>query len=310
MKCILAVLLVTSFLYSAPASAQQKPTDEWLTRPVDDRTFRTYLDFFQYDRRLPLELRSSDVQSSDIRVERISFQSTPGIRATAILYRPLASAASGNPAIILLHGGGGPGKDGRPMTVVAELLTRGGFTVLSMDMQYFGERKTDLLQTFSEDEKHDRLYNQPAVHLAWVTQTTKDVGRAVDYLVQHAGVSENRIGLVGFSRGAISATIAGAVERRLNAVVLFYGGHFDAKENGHLPAACPANYVGRISPRPLLMINGVNDPDMIRDTSVLPLFRVGRMPKEIIWEDAGHQLPGPENLVKTLHWLRDKLKGS
>jgi hypothetical protein len=30
-----------------------------------------------------------------------------------------------------------------------------------MDLQYFGERSTQLLTTFSEQEKHDKLYNQP-----------------------------------------------------------------------------------------------------------------------------------------------------
>ena len=194
------------------------------------------------------------------------------------------------------------------MPVLSEWLTRGGFCVLNMDMQYFGERKTGLLTTFTEEEKHDRLYNQPATYLAFVIQTIKDIRRAADLMVQHSGVSEQRLGIFAFSRGAMIASIAGGVEKRLRAVVLCYGGHFDTQENGHLAAACPANYIGRISPRALLMINGTRDASIIKDTSVDPLFRVAKMPKEIIWEDAGHQLPGQENLSKTLSWLREKLK--
>jgi len=32
-------------------------------------------------------------------------------------------------------------------------------------------------------------------------------------------------------------------------------------------------YIGRIAPRPLLMVNGVQDTDMIKDRAVEPLFR-------------------------------------
>ncbi len=56
------------------------------------------------------------------------------------------------------------------------------------------------------------------------------------------------------------------------------------------------------------MINGTQDADMIKHTSVDPLFRVAKMPKEIIWDDAGHQLPGQESLGRTLSRLREKLK--
>jgi dienelactone hydrolase len=295
-----ALLLLTLLL-------QQKPTDEWLTRPVDDKTFRTYLDFFKYERNLPFNPRTIGVEEQDgIRKEHISFDSTPGVRVFANLYRPTTASAQASPAAILLHGGTGRGKD--TMRRPAELLSRGGFTVLSIDMQFFGERSTDLMTSFTEPEKHERLYNQQAVYLAWVTQTVKDVSRSVDFLVQNVGVSEKRIGLLGISRGAIVASIAGAVERRIGAVSLLYTGHFDALETGHLAAACPANYIGRISPRPLMMVNGLNDTDMIRETSVLPMFRLAKMPKEIIWEDGGHGMLSEGNQVKTLHWLQEKLK--
>jgi dienelactone hydrolase len=287
----------------------QKATDEWLSRPVDDRVFASYLDFFQYDPKLPFNLKTIRAGDQEgIHTEHISFQSTPGVTVTANISWPVESAPKARAGIILLHGGTAPGKDSSYMPVISELLTRGGFCVLNMDMQYFGERKTGLLTTFTEEEKHDRLYNQPVTYLAFVIQTIKDIRRAADLMIQHAGVSERRLGILAFSRGAMMASIAGGVEKRLKAVVLCYGGHFDTQENRHLAAACPANYIGRISPRALLMINGTRDASIVKDTSVDPLFRVARMPKEIIWEDAGHQLPGQENLSKTLSWLREKLK--
>ena len=50
----LAVLVLGS---PQPTQLKPAPPDAWLKRPVDDRTFKGYLDFFKYDTRLPFELR-------------------------------------------------------------------------------------------------------------------------------------------------------------------------------------------------------------------------------------------------------------
>jgi dienelactone hydrolase len=191
---------------------------------------------------------------------------------------------------------------------MAPLISRAGYNVLAIDMQYFGERSTDLLTTFTEEEKHDRLYNQQPAYLAWVTQTVKDVSRSYDLLVEQRGADARRVAVMGISRGAIAASIAGAADRRLAAVAMLYGGHVDAFERGHLPAACPANYIGRISPRPLLMINGTRDTDMIKETSVEPLQRLAKPPKTILWAETGHQLPTEEHRSALLRWLQETLK--
>ncbi|HSF16512.1 MAG TPA: hypothetical protein VLK65_13270 [Vicinamibacteria bacterium] len=87
-----------------------------------------------------------------------------------------------------------------------------------------------------------------------------------------------------------------------------YGGHVDALEREHLPAACPANYVGRIGPRPLLMLNGTSDADFIRDTSVDPFYRLAKPPKQILWSEGGHAFPSEENQATMLRCLRESLK--
>ncbi len=105
----------------------------------------------------------------------------------------------------------------------------------------------------------------------------------------------------------MAASVVGGADRRLSAVVLSYGGHFDKMEDGHLPAACPANYIGRISPRPLLMLNGLNDADLIKETSVDPTYRLAKEPKQILWTDGGHGRASEENLAAMYQWLQDKL---
>jgi fermentation-respiration switch protein FrsA (DUF1100 family) len=91
-------------------------------------------------------------------------------------------------------------------------------------------------------------------------------------------------------------------------VILLYGGHFDADENGHLPAACPANYIGRIAPRPLLMINGTQDAIMSKELSVDPMFKLARQPKQIIWTDGGHMFTNEEHRAAMIRWLREQDK--
>jgi len=300
-------LNATPFQATPPATGA--PGDQWLTRPVDDKTFNTYLDFFAYDRKLPLDIKTVKVDTdSGLRREHLSYQSTAGVRVAALFYQAATPAGAKAPALVLIHGGNAQGKDAAGTIRTAELLCRAGWSVLAIDLQYFGERSTALLTTFSDPEKHERLYNQPPLYLAWVTQSVKDITRGVDLLVNERGVDPGRVGLFGASRGAIIASIAAGVDRRLSPVVLYYGGHYDALENNHLGAACPANYIGRISPRPLLMMNGEQDSDMIKDRSVDPFYKLAKQPKQIIWTGGGHMFASDEHRAALLQWLRDHQK--
>lgn len=303
-------LLLAALCLAVPAAAQAPaPADPWLARPVDDKTFQTYLDFFEYDKKLPFDLRVIDTTEKDgVKREHLSYQSTRGVRVFAYLYQSPSSPSRKTPSVILLHGGGPAGKDNPGVQALAPQIARTGTQVLAIDILHFGERSTDLLTTFTELEKHERLYNQPPAYLSWVTQTVKDVSRSFDLLVEQRGADARRIAVAGASRGAILAAIAGAADRRLAAVAMLYGGHFDALEREHLPAACPANYIGRISPRPLFMVNGTHDTDMIKETSVEPLQRLARQPKLMLWAESGHQLPTEEHRSALLRWLQDNLK--
>jgi dienelactone hydrolase len=186
-------------------------------------------------------------------------------------------------------------------------MARAGWTVLAIDMLYFGERKTDLLQTFSAQEKADKLYNQPSLYLDFTIQTVKDVGRAYDVLVEEFAVPPDQVALLGRSRGAQMAMIAGGAERRFAAVALLHGGHFDALESGHRPAACGANYIGRINPRPLLMINGEADTDYLPDVAVRPLQRLLYRQSTVRWTDASHGIITEEDLGVLVDWLHTEV---
>jgi len=155
----------------------------------------------------------------------------------------------------------------------------------------------------------ERLYSKAPIYLEWVSQTVKDAGRSFDFLVRERGADPRTLVLVGISRGAVASTIIGGADSRFAAVALLYAGHYLASETvPHLPAACPANYIGRISPRPVLMVNGTADNLFLRESSVLPLQRLLREPKTVAWKDSGHMGNIVDDFPVVVSWLRDHVR--
>jgi len=294
------------------SEARGQPTsyaDEWLGQPVDDATFQNYLEFFVVDHEEPLDAELLDSQENDgVRREEWSFTSTPGERVYGHYFEMVTAPSSARSAIVVLHGGSG--KDRPFFQRLAESLARGGFDVLAIDMKYWGRRETGLFTTFTEDDRHDQLYNRSPLYLDWMIQTVKDVQRSFDFLVTEKNIAPTHIGLLGGSRGAVVGAIAGAVERRFATVLLLHGGHFDAKEREHLPAACPANYIGRIGPRPLFTINSDNDGDFDAERSVRPLHRLINDSTEhrARWTQGGHSYANDDDWAAMFAWLRETLK--
>jgi poly(3-hydroxybutyrate) depolymerase len=303
MPVVLAAMLAGTITH-----AQDRPTDEWLANPVDQRTFEAYLEFFTYSSDLAFETDVvSTSEESGVREEHLRFQSTPGVVVTARLYHPTGVEVANAPAIVYLHGGGPSGKD-RGATVRAHrFLARAGIAVLAIDMLHYGERDDGFFTTFDEMEKHERLYNNDAVYLEWVQQTVKEVSRSFDFLVAERGADPARIGLAGISRGGVLATIAGGADRRFAAVALLHAGHFDFFEDGHRAAACPANYIGRISPRPLFLLNAENDADFVPDAAIRPLHRLAGEPATHRWTNRGHGFMGEDDMSALAAWLRENL---
>ena len=58
----------------------------------------------------------------------------------------------------------------------------------------------------------------------------------------------------------------------------------------------PARYVARISPRPLLMVNGARD-SLIPRANVDALYEAARQPKDILWVRSEHVQPDETELI-------------
>ncbi|MCI0512843.1 dienelactone hydrolase family protein [candidate division KSB1 bacterium] len=154
----------------------------------------------------------------------------------------------------------------------------------------------------------------------------------MDYLEQRPEVDPQKLFVVGASFGAPFAVNAAAIDPRIKAVILLYGGGDIAKMvefsttkglksvwarkflgwfvAALLAPAEPLKYVEYISPRPLLMINGKNDESIFAECSQ-KLYDRARQPKEIIWLETPHAKPKKTDLTFQLErmmkrWLQEK----
>lgn len=154
--------------------------------------------------------------------------------------------------------------------------------------------------------------------LAW--DIPASVLLALDYLVTLPQVDPERLAVVGASFGGFFAPAAAATDARIaNLGLLYTGGDLAALLAAHLedevpPAAAilgaemavlrlqqlePVRYVGDVSPRHVLLVNGEHD-DMVVRESAEALIRATREPKDVVWLPTGHLDPEDDPLLQEL----------
>ncbi len=139
------------------------------------------------------------------------------------------------------------------------------------------------------------------------------------YLAGRTDVDSTRMAIAATSFAVPFAVIAAAVDERFRNVALIYGaGELDRVLAANLalrprvlrrPAAWlatrpfrglePERYVPLIAPRPLIMVNGIDDPQMPRE-AVEALYAAAREPKALVWLRTGHLMPSDSALIHAL----------
>jgi len=221
-----------------------------------------------------------------------------------------ATAASKAPCLLLIHGLGG---DKEMMEPVAQVLAAMGYSSIMIDQAGQGARAT--VKGIPPFATEADLVN--ALRGGSIT-TVVDLRRAIDAARYIPGIDDRRIGVVGYSMGALVGTVLGGVDTRVSAVVLMsagadiakiledeaaggkpLGGYYAAlitttslsTLHDQLADVDPANFVGHIAPRPLLMLNGRKD-SIIAPDRAQALYDAAGAGKQIVWyDDAGHILP-------------------
>lgn len=159
----------------------------------------------------------------------------------------------------------------------------------------------------------------PAIRQA-VFDTPPAVMLALDYLLSRPDVDTTRVELVGASFGAPFGTIAAALDTRVTRLWLVHGGGKPylminrgleseipsrplraivagaANLLASGPRLAPEKWVGRVSPRPVIMLNADAD-ERIPKASVNALWEAAREPKQVVWLPGQHvQGNRPETL--------------
>jgi dienelactone hydrolase len=240
----------------------------------------------------------------------VALRSSNGLSVRLALKRPLeppGAPAPLRPLIVLL---GGQETGLKALDLVAE--TRGTIVAV-VGYPYDGPRKPSALEFVAAI---------PGMRRA-ILDTPAALQLALDWLIEQPGVDRARIELCGVSLGAPFACVAGALDQRFTRVWSIHGaadprallehslrtrvGWAPLRElvAGILyvladgPSVAPERYVGRIAPRPFVMLNAEADERLPRE-AVLKLFEAAREPKELLWLPGQHVLPKRTEIVRQL----------
>ncbi len=265
---VVAVLLASVIAGMPRAALSQQPSET-----SADQLRR---EFYSYDNTLPLNAVLKPLQTTTYSARyHLAYDSANDQRVTAILSLPRQFQGK-HPAVLLMHGSGGH-KDVDYIQAAAGLLNSRGYTTISIDSQYKGERvrpgKTGELQPDSYTTRD-----------AWI-QTVIDLRRAIDFLQTRSDVDPTKIGYLGVSMGGMLGAVLGGVESRISCFFLAVPGgglvnvakHIDQYPNLKARFAVaitpevfhrieaiadvidPIYFVGGILPRPLMITVGIHD---------------------------------------------------
>ena len=234
----------------------------------------------------------------------IRLRSNTGLVATGRLLRPAAASARCYPAVLL--------QDGREENsqVIGRLPAEfGDVVVLALD--------------YPNEIPYALRLRDVALHGERLQEAARKIpalfSLAASYLAQRSDVDSARIALAATSFAVPFATIAAAVDQRFRNLALIYGaGDLPSVVAANLairpralrrPAAwlatrpfaafSPERFIDRVAPRPIVMVNGIDDPQM-PVAAVRRLYDAARAPKSIVWLRTGHLMPTDSALIRTL----------
>ena len=200
-------------------------------------------------------------------IERLTFQSRPGVRVTANLYRP-EPARERYPGVVSVHGHWPWARMDPHVQPRCIGLAKLGYVVLCVDAFGAGERAI---------EPGPGTYHGALVGASlWPVGTpllglqVYDNRRAVDYLISRPEVDPAKLAITGASGGGNQTLYAGATDDRLAAVIPVCGiGTYDS----YLATACcvcevnvggatyatTGDLLAMIAPRALLVVSATRD---------------------------------------------------
>jgi hypothetical protein len=329
-----------SFLAGQVASAEQRLAAEvpdraaWESRRGEYREqLRDMLGLSPEPGRGDLRVQvTGTVEADRVVVEKLHFQSIPGLYVTANYYRPAGPAAGRRPTILYFSGHGPTyGKDGRSCGNKVSYqhhgiwFARHGYNCLILDTVQWGEIPGEHHGTY----RLGRWW--------WVSRGYTPAGletwsgmRALDYLVERPDVDAEKIGVTGRSGGGaytwfltalddrvrVAAPTAGITSLRDHVMGGVIEGHCDCMFMANVHGWDFDRVAALAAPRPLLIANTDKD-------SIFPLGGVLRIHESVrriygllgAGDNLGLQIAeGPHEDMQPLHvgafhWFERFLRG-
>lgn len=168
-----------------------------------------------------LEVRTfGEIRRAGYRIEKLIYQSEPGISIPALLFVPEGGAAK-KPGVVWVHGRGKSADATRGGDI--ERLAQADAVVLAIDARGFGETRTE--QAAQRDASRPfGDYNSAMTALllsrTLVGMRMLDIERGVDLLAARMEVDPARIAAVGKETGAIAVLHSAAIDARIRKVAL------------------------------------------------------------------------------------------
>jgi hypothetical protein len=178
------------------------------------------------DEKTPLNARvTGTIPMDGYRIEKLVFESLPGIHVTALVYVPDAPAEK-RPAVLVACGHSPEGKAYPAYQEIATRLVRRGYVVLCWDPVGQGER-SQFWDKARGRSRYNLVCGEHAVlgNFATIAGTSLvrymvwDGIRAVDYLLTRADVDGSRLAITGTSGGGFQSTWIGALDTRIGAIL-------------------------------------------------------------------------------------------
>ncbi|HXG32858.1 MAG TPA: acetylxylan esterase [Bryobacteraceae bacterium] len=167
----------------------------------------------------PVKMRGfGEIERSDYRIEKIVYESEPGIAVPALVFVPKTSLPR-KPAAIYVDGRGkAAGRED------IEALVKSGWLVLSIDARGFGETRHGSEEYGSDWPRYFGDYDCAMTALlagrTLVGMRALDIVRGVDLLAQRPDVDSSRILAFGVEAGAVPLLHAAAFDARMRNVAL------------------------------------------------------------------------------------------
>lgn len=255
-------------------------------------------------------------------VQVVRLESSSGLAVSITTKRHVADSGARLPLALLL-GGRNTGQD-----AVRLLENTRGVMAVALSYPYVGDPKpkgTGVIRAIRA------IRAIPHIRQAFF-DTPAALMLALDDLLARPDVDRTRVEAIGVSLGVPFVVIASALDRRVTRVWALHGAggtftplehnlrefipfapaRFLAAAAGTLaisgPRMTPERWVGRISPRPFIMLNAAEDERLL-ERAVLSLFRAAREPKELIWLSGAHVTSNTDAVRPLVEILMARIAG-